>query len=143
MPSSQPVAAFWASALAGSTAPGRNPSGVIGSKFQLACCCCNDPSSPDTPGHLQRRGFDYSGGAWSLLDGRPGSHMLYSDGAGVRLEAEVAAGGGYTQALLIQAASLTRGTLRTTATLSKVGAQWQATGESMCCDRGTRLIATV
>lgn len=90
------------------------------------------------PDHLRCRGFDYSGGAWNTLIGKPGSYLLYSDGAGVRFDAQIVSAAGNPKALFIQAVTLTRGALRTTATLSKVGAQWQTTGAashnaSDCC----------
>ena len=92
----------------------------------LAPLPCPSPASPPTP---PRRGFDFSGGAWATLVGKPGPYLLYSDGAGVRCEAQIVAAGTGGKALFIQAVTLTRGPLRTTAALSKVGARWQTSGE--------------
>ncbi|KAI7835239.1 hypothetical protein COHA_010859 [Chlorella ohadii] len=72
-------------------------------------------------------GFDYSGGAWNTLVGKPGAYLLYNDGAGVRIDAQIVAAAGNPKALFIQAVTLTRGAVRTTTTLSKVGTQWQTT----------------
>lgn len=82
------------------------------------------------------RGFDYSGGSWSTLVGKPGLYPLYTDGAGVKLTATIAGGGTDSKSLFIRAVQLTRGSLATTTTLSKVGASWQTTGEGGCCSSG-------
>jgi hypothetical protein len=57
--------------------------------------------------------------------------MLYSDGAGVRIDAQIVSAAGNPKALFIQALTLTRGAVRTTTTLSKVGTQWQTTVMAM------------
>lgn len=79
------------------------------------------------------RGFDYSGGSWSTLVGKPGLYPLYTDGAGVKLTATIAGGGTDNKSLFIRAVQLTRGGLATTTNLSKVGASWQTAGGRGCC----------
>ena len=102
------------------------------------------PRECPAPHHLLHRGFDYSGGAWNTLVGKPGSYLLYSDGAGVRFDAQIVSAAGNPKALFIQAVTLTRGALRTTTTLSKVGAQWQTTGAAAVtpgCEKGKEIFA--
>lgn len=63
--------------------------------------------------------------------GSPGAYLLYSDGAGVRIDAQIVAAGSDATALSIKAVTLTRGSDRATAALSRVGTQWQMAGAAI------------
>lgn len=122
-----------------------DPSALSCYQEHSGCSCaafhlCRFPPSTYAP-FLLRRGFDYSGGPWSTVVGSPGAYLLYSDGAGVRIDAQIAAAGSDATALSIQAVTLTRGSDRTTAVLSKVGTQWQTTGAAVCSTYGAETLA--
>ncbi|KAI3432594.1 hypothetical protein D9Q98_004142 [Chlorella vulgaris] len=70
-------------------------------------------------------GFNYQGGAWNRLSGKPGQvFTLYSDAKRVKLTATFFAGGFDGKATLIRAITLTRGGITTSVTVAKRRTRW-------------------